>query len=91
MELLYDNINCKCMGICRPHVILAGLAQATAWLVLTAFLLSRRQPRWHARPSLFLWVLLHGQVGQPQACTPADVAAEDITGLTSSSYGTDTS
>lgn len=57
---------------CRPHVILAGLAQATAWLVIAATLLSRRQPRWHARPGLFLWALLHCQVGPHVHGRPAE-------------------
>ena len=41
---------------------MAGLAQATAWLVSAAFLLSRRQPCGHARPPGLLWALWHCQV-----------------------------
>ena len=41
---------------------MAGLAQATAWLVSAAFLLSRRQPCGHAQPPKLLWALWHVQV-----------------------------
>lgn len=47
--------------LCRPHVILAGLSQATAWLVSLAVIRSRHASSGHAHFPRHLWLLWHIQ------------------------------